>query len=216
MSYTIFYRAMFVKLRNNTYIPIIESGDNNVYEFDNKRRAREWTSCRWIFEPEEQKKKYDFTEDEILANAQKDIDKTVQQYEGKEPAFGGEPYTKKAILSDLGFFNCIRIYGRRNTTASQFLSFFKSGFKNCITMEELQEKGRWLILSYYEDEKYQKLYVNTENELAEKWVQCQEKGIMPWIGFDFVDSLYDEIKMRNRKPREKKEHTGDSFVVSFF
>ena len=61
MSYTIFYRSLFVKTRSNKYLPIIESGDNNVWECGNKRRARSWHNCGWITG-----EKYLLTADEIM------------------------------------------------------------------------------------------------------------------------------------------------------
>ena len=48
MSYTIFYRSMFVKTSDNKYIPIIEGGDNNCYEAGSMRRARSWYSISSI------------------------------------------------------------------------------------------------------------------------------------------------------------------------
>lgn len=41
MSYAILYRPMFIKC-NKGFIPMVESGDNNVWEYGNKRRARSW------------------------------------------------------------------------------------------------------------------------------------------------------------------------------
>ncbi len=56
MSYSIFYRAMFLKMSDGTFIPMIESGDNNVWEVERNRRAREWTACRWLHESDEQRR----------------------------------------------------------------------------------------------------------------------------------------------------------------
>ena len=48
MSYTILYRSMFVKLSNGKYIPMMEMGDNNVYEPSygkgKAKRVRDWSN----------------------------------------------------------------------------------------------------------------------------------------------------------------------------
>ena len=41
MSYSIFYRAMHIQTSKGI-LPMVEYGDNNVYEWDNKRRVRNW------------------------------------------------------------------------------------------------------------------------------------------------------------------------------
>lgn len=179
MSYSIFYRAMFIKMKDGSYIPMIESGDSNVWECDNRRRAREWCACRWTFETPEQRERYSLSEQEIMDAAQHDVDKHVQEYAGKEPAFGGQPYTKEAVLADLGFFNCIHISGHGTTSASRFLNFFKSGFRHAITMDDLE--GGLSLFWYDNTNGGHHEYVKNEEELAEKWSEFQSKGVKPWI-----------------------------------
>jgi len=42
MSYTIFYERLFIDLGEGRFIPMAIMGDNNVWEWDDKRRARDW------------------------------------------------------------------------------------------------------------------------------------------------------------------------------
>lgn len=220
MSYTIFYRAMFIKMSNGEYIPMIESGDNNVWDVDRNRRSRDWSSCRWCAESEEQRKRFSLTEDEILNSARHEILHTVEEYVGKEPAFGGPLYTKEQILADLGFFNSIKISGHQTTSASQFFNFMKSGLRNATTFEEMRCGVR---LSWYEKtggdmwSKYCTDYAKDENELAQKWAEFQSKGITPWIGLRDGNAEYawECVKARNRKPRAERKAPTEYFIIAF-
>ena len=220
MSYTIFYRAMFIKLNNGEYIPMIESGDNNVYDVDRNRRSRDFTSCRWLHEGDEQRKRFSLTEEEILNSARREIEQTVEGYVGTEPAFGGEPYTKEDILSDLGFFNCIKISGHSTTSASTFFNFMKSGLRNAVTFDEMRCGVRlsWYELS--EDKKNSRWctdYATDENELAQKWAEHLEKGRTPWIGLSEgnADYAWEIARSRNRKPRTERKKPTEFFVIAF-
>ena len=220
MSYTIFYRAMFVKLSDGTFIPVIESGDNNVWDVDRNRCSRSWSSCRWLRESEEQQKRFSLTSDEIIDLAKREIQTVVDENVGKEPAFGGAPYTKEHILSDLGYFYGIHVCGHAVTSAARFLGLVKSGLRNAVTFEEM-DCG--LRLSWYEITESEKTsryctdYANDENELAQKWAEFQERGITPWIGFDEAagERLWDLMKVRNRKERLEKTAPTDYYVISF-
>lgn len=221
MSYTIFYRAMFVKLSDETFIPVIESGDNNVWDVGRNRRSRSWSSCRWLRESEEQRKRFSLSGDEIIDLAKKEIQAVVDENVGKEPAFGGTPYTKENILSDLGWFVGFHVCGHSVTSAARFLGFMKSGLRNAVTFEEM-DCG--LKLSWYEKSENEESshyctdYANDENELAQKWAEFQERGITPWIGFDDVvgERLWDLVKVRNRKERPEKTAPTDYYVISFY
>ena len=202
MSYSIFYRAMFIKMEDGTFIPMIESGDNNVWDCDGRRRSREWCSSRWLFETEEQRSRYSLSGEEIIADAQTLIDEKLEQYVGKEPAFGGEPYTRDQVLKDFYFFSSIHISGSSQQTASRFLNFFKSGIRNAVTMDEVS-----VLLSWYDrDDKYMKEYVSTEKDLADAWNRLRSQGITPWIQLSeySADRAWRELKQRNKKERVRK------------
>ena len=49
MSYSILYEKQFIKVGDNLFIPMVECGDNNVYEASNgRKRARSWCNDKWI------------------------------------------------------------------------------------------------------------------------------------------------------------------------
>jgi len=220
MSYSIFYRAMFIKMSNGTYIPMIESGDNNVWEADRRRRAREWSSCRWRHESEEQRRLYALAERDILSAAQRQVDITLERHVGVTPPFGGEPYTKEQVLADLWYFSSLKIYGRSTTSAAAFLNFFKSGIRNAVTMDDVRGG---LSLSWYErgvdnkSSQYRSIYVKDEEDLEAKWKECQEKGITPWIVLSegVADDAWLLVKNRARKPRTMRPTPNEYFLVAF-
>ncbi len=211
---------MFIKMSDGTYIPLIESGDNNVWDVDRNRRARNWASCRWIHESEEQRTRFSLTEKEILDSVNLEIDRTLQRYVDREPAFGGAPYTKEDVISDLGFFNAIKVTGHPTTSAAQFAGFFKSGLKNAVTMEELRSG---LILSWYESSedgntsKFCTDNARDEQELSKKWAEHLAKGTTPWIGLreNAAEYAWDIARARNRKPRKEPKPRRHSYVITF-
>ena len=52
MSYSILYRSMFVKMSNGKYIPMMEMGDNNVWDCSYGRgcakRSRSWCNINIV------------------------------------------------------------------------------------------------------------------------------------------------------------------------
>lgn len=216
MSYSIFYRAMFIKMKDGTYIPTIESGDNNVWDCDNRRRSREWCSSRWTHETEEQRARFSLTEEEIISGAQAFVDKKVKQYEGREPAFGGEPHTKEQVLKDFYYFSCVKISGASEQTAARFVGFFRSGIRNAVPMSEVT-----VFLAWYEKpeneggEKYHREFVATEEDLAAMWERLRARGITPWVCLTdgSAQRAWREVKACNRMNRVKREHT-ECFIVA--
>lgn len=207
---------MFIKMKDGTYIPTIESGDNNVWDCNNRRRSREWCSNRWRYETEEQKARFSLTEEEIMSNAQEFVDRKVKEYDGSEPTFGGEPHTKEQVLKDFFYFSSVKISGASEQTASRFVGFFRSGIRNAVTMEDVN-----VFLAWYDGENsFKKKYVATEDELNEAWERLRgELGSAPWICLETysADRAWREIKSRNqmnRIARIKRERT-EFFVVSF-
>ena len=84
---------------------------------------------------------------------------TVDSWEGDANA-SGTKYTREEILDNLASFNCMQIYGNpRWSSAKTFMNFIKSGFRNTVTMKELEEQGCRITLGHYgKDGKYLKFY----------------------------------------------------------
>ena len=52
MSYSILYRSMFVELSDGRFIPMMEMGDNNVWDCNygrgRDRRSRSWSNINLV------------------------------------------------------------------------------------------------------------------------------------------------------------------------
>lgn len=207
MSYTILYRAMFVKLSGDKYIPMIESGDNNVWECDNRRRARSWCHARWIMKS---KTEYAFTADEIMKGVEAMIDSVKARYVGNErPDYdrrGEDVYTDKEIENHFGWFDGISVYskGTTNTTAQQIRNFFKKGIEMAVTLDDIRLDVHWR--PKYPN--YEHRYVSTEEKLAAAFREGLDTGADVWIDFSgTVDYLYERRKAETTKRRAPVEHT---------
>ncbi len=217
MSYSIFYRAMFIKLSDGTYIPMIESGDNNVWEADNRRRARDWSACRWMHESDEQRRRIALTEGEIVGSALREIDRIRERYVGEEPAFGGPKYTEENVMKRFSYFSCVHVSGHSTSSAKTFLNFIKSGFRNAVTMDELREWGCSVRLGWWEQDKYQCDYAQDEKELLDKWNMYLAKGITPYVCLSSHNGEYawTMVKTRNVKPRKERRKPTEYYVIRF-
>lgn len=213
MSYAIMYRAMFIRMTNGTFIPMIEAGDNNVYEsLSPRRRARDWEALRWVFEDSEQKKRYSLTREEILRDAEHEIESLIQQHVGVSEMYC-KPVTEEDVRKNFFYFSSIRVVGQSMTSASQFLNFIKSGFRHVIDFKDLQGA---ITLSWYEGEKHYEEYASTEDELNEKWAKCKTKGITPWLKLSdcVADDMWNEMKIQARKSCKEKKTSGEHFIVA--
>lgn len=208
MSYTILYRAMFVKLSDNKYIPMVESGDNNVWEVGNNRRARSWCHARWITNS---KTEFAFTVDEIMKGVEDMIGRVKSQYVGKErPDYdsrhGEDVYTDKEIERRFGWFDGISVYGKgtTGTTAQQIRNFFKKGIEMAVSLEEINLDVHWSIKYPH----YEHRYVSTEAELHTAFKEGLDAGCDVWIGLSSsADYLYEHKKKEIAKKRKPIEHT---------
>lgn len=215
MSHSILYRAMFIKLDDGTFIPMVEAGDNNVYEsLSPRRRAREWEALRWVFEDSEQKKRYSLTREEILRDAEYEVESLIKRHVGVSD-LDGKLVTEADVRKNFFYFSSIRVVGQSMTSASQFLNFIKSGFRNAVTMDEVSGEMRFV---WYDGPNHcHSAHVNSEEELARVWNEHLDAN-SKHICLDCVDGLFEEVRLRNRRarrPRAQRDGNAPSFVVSF-
>lgn len=150
MSYSILYRSMFVKLSDGRYIPMMEMGDNNVWECsyrgsDKQKRARSWSNINLY-----NGKKF-FTKDEVkkyLDNWKGEVDKKIDEYRNSDD----EWCRNAAEKANFGFFDAIAVYGKGGTWGTSFndvKNIIMGGFKNCLSFEDAV-KNCHLRISYWE------------------------------------------------------------------
>ena len=152
MSYSIIYRAMHIQTSKGI-LPMIECGDNNLYEWDNKRRVRNW----YNFHASE---KSIYSNWEELNSA---IERWNAKVQDKQEEYRNSDIDRKrdSANNSFGYFEGIAVYGKStfNTTFNDFRNLIRSGMKYMITIEEAIEKG---IL--YIDNGWSKGRTRVENE----------------------------------------------------
>ena len=132
MSYSILYNKQFIKVDDNHVIVITEQGDNNVWEADNKRRARDWGNSYAHSDGA-----MIVANDKLLAN----IDayrQTIMERWG---------YSDKRW----GYHTSVALYGKstRNTTFGAYKGFYQTGIKQAMTIEDLVKLGVSVKLHVY-------------------------------------------------------------------
>jgi hypothetical protein len=143
MSYEIVYDKQFVRIPQegkDRFIPIILSGSNNCYEYNN-RRARNWFTFQWIMP----NKKLSATEVEMLERIEEWKQSIVSRYEE------GEPDVDKYF----GYWASLAIGGStRNTTYGMTQGIVKTGVKKSLTIEQLANEHTYVNVStgYYAKE----------------------------------------------------------------
>lgn len=185
MSYEIIYARQFIKVDENRVIPFVLCGSNNVWEANNRRRSRSW----WALCFDGNKAAY--TLDELLKQAderRKYFKSTYEDYNDKY----------------FSYYSSITMYGRKNLTFNAYKSFFKNGFKNAVTIEELRDNN--VSLSFFLEkgsENETRLYPTTSEELAKI---IDEKGnlcLRVYAGEMGMQDFLDSRKaVRTRKRRE--------------
>lgn len=170
MSYTIFYRSMFVKLSDGRYIPMMEMGDNNVYDASwgrgKARRSRSWSNLTL------NKRQKFFTKEEIVDYLNKwneECEKQREDYRNSE-----DEWKKNHADNAFGYFQAIAVYGKGGTWGTKFndvKNIVLSGIKNAISVEEAVKNCGFKImywqsgenLSYFDRQQYVKF--ETEEEM---------------------------------------------------
>lgn len=199
MSYTILYRSMFLRMSNGTYIPMVEMGDNNVYESTGGRRARNWER----FPIGDIRKKLSYTKNEILQEIEKMIDKKKKEYVNTpKNLYDNNPNKKyrtfKDIEKEFGYFSGLAVNGHwENTSANKLRNFFKKGFEQAISFETDKIELR---LMWYNPE-FQELLITSENELTEEYQKLTDKNIYPYVAYTrwCGDILWEKHKITQPK-----------------
>ena len=169
MSYSILYRSMFVKLSDGRFIPMMEMGDNNIYDASYRgkaRRSRSWSNINL-----NRGQKF-FTEDEL----RKSLDMWFNESEQKRDRDRNSDLDwarENAEKASFGYYEAIAVYGK-GTTGTEFKdvkNIVLGGVKNCISVEDAIKKCGLKITYWKKEEgdtaltcqKYERF--NTEEEM---------------------------------------------------
>ena len=185
MSYEILYRKQFVKVSENEYVPMIETGSNNCYDVTNNKRSRDWWADTYVTQGRiiDTKENILARIDEIRAGLMERGEKNAENY--KDDSF---TYDDKRF----GWHASIAIYGKGTTGTSfnMFKGYYLKGFEQAMTVEELKEKDVQLVvrMSNYSDEGITKrglekkpdVYIETTEQLINVLKEYKE-----YYGNDF-------------------------------
>ena len=207
MSHTILYRSLFVKLRSGKYLPIVESGDNNVYEYNNRRRARSWQNdgSLYIFS----NRHYDLTADEIMAGIENMINDDKKRYVGQlTDRYDKEcttRYTEEDVERDYSYFSGLTLSscGNKWASANQIRNFFKRAIENAVDADEVD-----FVVSWYTGYPHcEHRYPSTEAELWDAIREGLAGGYYPWISCSNADSILyaRQIKRSNEYCKKRYE-----------
>lgn len=176
MSYDILYDRRFIKITEKGYIPIIQIGSSNTFEYSYSGKEvpeKIWMNLK-IINP----KKEIFSEGEILKMA-KDLEK-----EAESGAIMKTRYTP--------------------FKPGEITRWFKSGIKNAKTLEEYISWGNKLIITKYDD--YTSLYPTTTEELLNEIIVSQLTNTEIELSFRDRDFKVPKKNAQNHIQKTLKTH----------
>jgi len=212
MSYEILYGKQFIKVNDKNYCPIVIMGSNNCYDVYN-RREREW----WNWGAFLSDGKLFGTKEEILSN--------MKNYrDGLESS--NDDYSDERF----GYFTGLSMVGKHTSDFkfSQLVSFYNNGFKNALTIEELNAKGFNVQVrsgySYKDELPIKTIKVNSTEELLEAISEIKEytegtkvSTVITYgknVWHYFQDRKWENIQKRNSAPKKlKTKELNEVFVL---
>ena len=215
MSYSILYDKQFIKVGDNLFIPMVECGDNNVYEAagNGRKRARSWCNDKWIANGKTICTREDIENrvNEIRNDAIKRCEDYVKEYDETWS------YEDKRF----GYHTGIAIYGKHTskTTFGNFKGFYLSGCDGALTVEELLKYNVNVCvrLPYYNSVKEEiikkglqskeTVCPKTTEELIntiKEWDEYYGNEIRYYIDFNYVWGLKN-LKREKSKTKQRKE-----------
>ena len=221
MSYSIFYKSMFVRTRRGI-IPMIEMGDNNVWDCDGRKRSRTWEGIQLIG-----RKKF-YTHDEIF-NAIEQWNTSYKEKLTRDLASDDE-WRKSG--GSFGFYEALAVYGKHTTgtTFSDVKSIFTAGERLMVSVDDAINNLGLYITHYVKNEgdewsHFERIRFSSEEEMYEiidKKFGGEEKEF--WFHFDNyrANNRYDYQKAvsclisnkTGRKSRWKKSDREYILIVT--
>lgn len=177
MSYSIYNKAMFLKIGNDKYLPMFEAAESNVYD-ENNKRAKNWSNT--IFS----NKSILLSENEVVALPNEIRQKLINEKSDK--------YNDSCF----GYFYGLSIRNKRpiNTSFNDFKNLFKNGMAYAITFNELKNLGIYLYAYRYNKEKdyaTEQVVISNENDI----ITLSENKDVVWFEYlNLSENKYNIIK----------------------
>ena len=150
MSYSILYRSMFVKMSNGKYIPMMEMGDNNVWDCSYGRgcakRSRSWCNINIVSGKI-------FYSHEDLIKGLNDWKNECEQKRIRDLQSDTEWRINSAKNGSFGYYEGISVYGKNtdNTTFNSIKNIVLSGVKMAVSFEDAVKYLNLHIVYYGKD-----------------------------------------------------------------
>lgn len=217
MSYSILYKSMFIKTKRG-FIPMLQSGDNNVYECYSRKRVRNW--CNLCFKD----RKIFFTHNEILSR----IEEWNTSYKEKLARDLASDDEWRKSGGSFGFYEALAVGGHHTTgtTFNGVKNLIMSGEKISVSLEYAINK-LGLSINYYEKiegsefDRKEILYIKSEDEFWDA-IDNKLKDKEFYIHYDdySADNFYDLqkalsgllSKRMGRKPRHNWGQNRDYII----
>lgn len=140
MSYDIFYDKQFVKVNENTFIPMVLAGSNNCTEWSprgRERRSRSWFNFAYL----------------LNGSVAGSLDEMLKIQAGVKQGLidsNGDEYSDKSF----GYFTGLSAGGGCKMTYGQYLGIAKTGCAKALTVEQLRQENITISIftSRYEKE----------------------------------------------------------------
>lgn len=205
MSYTILYRSMFIKTKDDKYIPMIELGDNNCYENSgrNARRSRSWQQWNLVGD-----RKLAHTREKIMQDVEKMIDDKKQRFANKpkQNIFHEDTckefWTIEDVERQFGYFSGYAVAGKHcnDTSAQQIRNFFQRGFEQAVSMDTDH-----VVLDLHWCTKYPEYmhrYISNEEELLSAWDEELANGNNAWLTYHLcAENLWKQHRRKRNKQK---------------
>ncbi len=150
MSTTIFYKRLFIRLPDDSFIPLILSGDSNCYMPSGKRMIR---SRSWHVPVFGSGRKFSYTAEEIREDTLRRFRSALSNAENNFSSHE-DPSRKETPLRDalerFGYYDCCALHGKSfsTTTFNDYRSFLEKGMEHAIDIKDYFRICGALMLCY--------------------------------------------------------------------
>lgn len=225
MSVSILFRPLFIKLDNDKYIPVIETGSSNCYTASYKgyySYARDWSNCRVH-------KDICCTESELLESIQKERESSKERTNKEYEEYKTNPDTLKnwGIIEykdeNFGWIEGLRLYGKNKTSYKDYLNFFKKGIRQAITLKTAKQLHISVVIRYNQKDtfKIETIYLKdyTDEEFFGIVESLEKEKLTPYVGIHIDNETYSYVKSVSRFKQTTKNvfvaETDKGFIEKF-
>lgn len=175
MSFSLYYKSMFLKVGEDKYLPMFETAESNVWSANNPRkRSRDWGNTRFSVV----NNKLLLSEKELLEIPTKIEENIVKKH---------SDYNSKSF----GFYYGLSVGGKSTskTTFNDYKSLFKNGINNAITFDILKTLNISIYGYKFEENGYKKFSIKNEDDII-RLVETE-----PNIWFSFLNLKEEKYKL---------------------